>query len=289
MNTMTRKTIIMLSAKRCGSTAIFRMFQKHPEVGVCHVDSNIDNWEPNFWNLGAEAIAGFPDGFISRFSESHPFIRFPNKFTEASLFRLWDDILEELGPVVFDKSPKYLGNKAAFELLYKYIMQGNDVRLFAFIRDPRDAISSQYTLWSSFVKGDSPKRRELAWLEQYNHLATLQKDFNIPLFRYEDFCVAPSCYAYNLFQHCGCAFISETFEHIKPTSVGRYSRSTLPSLKAWKFSVDFTEHIKIYGYRIPQQTLLERTRMSANVIKVTASRVLISLKEKLIKVRNGLV
>jgi len=33
---MAKKTILMLSAKRCGSTAVFKMFQKHPEVGVCY-------------------------------------------------------------------------------------------------------------------------------------------------------------------------------------------------------------------------------------------------------------
>ena len=55
---MTTKTILMLSAKRCGSTAVFKMFQNHPDVGVCYYDKNIDNWEPNFWNLAAEAING---------------------------------------------------------------------------------------------------------------------------------------------------------------------------------------------------------------------------------------
>ena len=108
-----RKTIVMLSAKRCGSTAVFRMFQRHPDIGVCHVDQNITAWEPNFWNLAVAAIEGNPTKFIHRFSESHPFLRIPYRFSEDAVFRLWDDILETLGPAVFDKSPQYLGNRKA--------------------------------------------------------------------------------------------------------------------------------------------------------------------------------
>ena len=184
---MPRKTIIMLSAKRCGSTAIYKMFQKHPDIRICHVDPTLENWEPNFWNLGTEAIAGNPSALISRFEKSHPFLRFPDKFSQESIFRLWDNILEEMGPVVFDKSPQYLGNIAAMDLVQRYMQLGNDVRFFAFIRDPRDAITSQYELWRTNVKSESPKKRELAWLAKYHHLEDLQEKLYIPVFRYEDF------------------------------------------------------------------------------------------------------
>ena len=51
-----KRTIIMLSAKRSGSSAVFKIFQKHPDTGVCHVNQGIHYWEANFWNLAAEAI-----------------------------------------------------------------------------------------------------------------------------------------------------------------------------------------------------------------------------------------
>ena len=58
------KTIIMLSAKRCGSTAIFNSFQKHPEVKICNEDEKINNYEIQFWTNAVEAINGNPSNLI---------------------------------------------------------------------------------------------------------------------------------------------------------------------------------------------------------------------------------
>ncbi len=249
---MNKKTIILLSAKRGGTTAIFKMFQKHPDVGVCHIDQNIHLWEGNFWNLAAKAIDGDPQPFLNRFvlkEKSHPFLKIPDKFTEESAFELWDSILEKLGPVVFDKSPQYLGDQRAFDLLKKYMDTGADVRLFAFIRDPKDTITSQYELWNKHVENDSPKRRGKLWMEKYSHLERLQDSFGyIPLFRYEDFCRTPAVYAPILFKHCGVENISETYEHIKPINVGRYFRSLNKDIRNWEFSEEFKDFIKKYGY-----------------------------------------
>ena len=55
---MNNKIIIMLSAKRCGSTAIFNLFQKHPNVKILHKNQNIDNWEPQFWLYAHKALSG---------------------------------------------------------------------------------------------------------------------------------------------------------------------------------------------------------------------------------------
>ncbi len=252
---------------------MFKLFQKHPEVGVCHVDAGMDNWEPNFWNLGAEAIQGRPEEFIARFTESHPFLDMPERFTEDSVLRLWDAILDELGPVVFDKSPQYLGDAAAFELLKKYMDRGNDVRLFGVIRDPRDAITSQYELWRSHVENDSPKKRESVWLKQYQHLEALQEAFaHVPLFRYEDLASAPACYAPMLLRHCGCADIPESYAHIRATSVGRYSASLLAAVRRWKFGDEFVAHLKKYGYRIPQLPFLQRAGISIRMLRENARR-----------------
>ena len=255
------KTIIMLSAKRCGSTAIFRMFQRHPDVGVCHIDRDISNWEPNFWNLGAEAIVGNPQPMIERFKKSHPFLKIQNPITEEHLFELWGAILNHLGPIVFDKSPQYLGNRAALGLLYKYKQLGNDVRIFSFIRDPRDAITSQYELWHSFVENDSPKRREIAWLDKYNHIEELENKFgDIPVFRYEDFTRAPSTYAPQLYKLCGTKDIPDTYAHIRPVSVGRYSASINFKIRRWNMGQDFKNHLKKYGYKTPQLAFTQKAK-----------------------------
>jgi len=252
-----RKTIIMLSAKRCGSTAVSKMFQKHPDVKICHQNQEIDLWESGFWNLGAGAIAGQPEAFVKQLKESLPFVKIPLEFTENSVFKIWDEILDHLGPTVFVKGPQYLGNEKACQLLLKYKQQGNDVRLFAFIRDPRDAIASQYELWRSHVNNDSPKKREASWLQKYQHLEELEKDFGfIPLFRYEDFARAPQCYVPLIFNHCDIKHLPETYDHIRPVSIGRYSASANWRIRIWRMSPEFKNHIKKYGYTIPQTSLL---------------------------------
>lgn len=254
-----KKTIVMLSAKRCGSTAVFRMFQKHPDVNVCHVNQDIDNWEPNFWNLAAKGIEGNKDEFIKRFSDSHPFLDIPEIFTEESVFEMWDQILDRLGPIIFDKTPNYLGDEKAIDLLYKYKERGNDVRIFAVIRDPRDVITSQYELWNNVVNDDSPKKREDNWLKKYGHLERLRSQSKtIPLFKYEHFASTPVCYAAMMFYFCGLEDCPQSYSHIKPTSVNRYKASISPAIRKWKMSSAFKEHLEKYGYNFDSKGFTKR-------------------------------
>jgi len=259
-----KRTIIMLSAKRCGSTAVFRMFQKHSDVGVCHIDQLIENWEPRFWDLAGRALKGDKTPFISRLKKSHPYLKIPATFSETEVFQLWDSILERLGPIVFDKSPQYLGNRTALELIYKYKELGNDVRIFAFIRDPRDAITSQYILFGK----DSPKKREARWLEKYGHLEELEQRYEtIPLFRYEDFSQSPSLYAPMIFKLCGLSDYPHSYDHIRPINIGRYSISDNPKIRKWKMSEEFIEHLKKHGYSIPQEQKIKNLKTSNFYIK----------------------
>lgn len=255
------RTLVLLSAKRCGSTAMFRLFQRHPEVSVCHVDPAIPNWEPNFWNLAHDAIEGRPAAFVERFRESHPFLRMPDRFDEASVFALWDAVLEAQGPVVFDKSPQYLASPGGLALLRRYREQGRDVRIFAFIRDPRDAITSQYENWRRTVPGDSPARRERQWLAGYRNLEAFRREVSpLPLWRYEDFTADPARHAPELLRLCGLADHPEAWAHLQPTSVGRYSASILPAIRRWRFSAEFSEHLREHGYPIPQLPPRDRVR-----------------------------
>ena len=124
------------------------------------------------------------------------------------------------------------------------------------------------------------------WMPRQESLQEyLQNNFaDIPLFRYEDFSSAPSCYAPMIFKHCGCAVIPETYEHIKPTSVGRYSASILPSVRTWKFSNEFVAHLRKYGYRIPQLSLLGRASISTRMLKHNTWREISSLR---VRIKNG--
>jgi len=241
---MPRRTIILLSAKRTGSTALFRAFQNHPQVGVCHVDQSIANWEPNFWNLAADAIAGDPEPFRTRFIESHPLLGGCAPKTDWEAFEMWDRILDDLGPIVFDKSPGYLVSEPGLGLMMRYA-QSHDVRIFGLIRDARDAISSQLDRFRGLVAGDSPAFREKLWLKRYGLLETLRAASGIPIVRYEDLAADPNAVMTRIMAYCGLEPIPQTWAHIKPVNVGRFK---MPADAGWSPSPALIEHLQRFGY-----------------------------------------
>lgn len=271
------RTIVLLSHKRSGTSALFRVFRDHPSVGVCHVDPTRTLWEPNFWNLAAQGIRGDTEPFRKRFAESHPFLEVPEVFTEEAVFAMWDRILAELGPILFDKSPQYLGNREALALLKAYRVQGNDVRFVGLIRDPRDTIASQYERLGrgSFRKkpraefrkaaavrtrllADCPEVREKHWLGKNAHLdELLAEGEDIPVFRYEDMTQAPSCYFPMLFKHCGVSNVTASFADFRPVNLGRYWRSSDPVIRKWRWSAELAVVLRRYGYRFPTGGLID--------------------------------
>ncbi len=241
---MTPRTIVLLSAKRTGSTALFRVFQNHPAVGVCHIDQSIANWEPNFWCLAARAVAGEPEPFQKRFRDSHPFLGGCAPKTDHEVFALWDQILDHLGPIVFDKSPSYLMSAAGLGLLMRYA-QCHDVRIFGLIRDARDAISSQLDRFQGLVAGDSPAFRERVWLERYDRLETLRATSGIPIVRYEDLTRNPTKVMMQIYSYCGLEPMPETWAHMKPVNVGRFGQAAATT---WTPSRAMQDHLRRFGY-----------------------------------------
>ncbi|MDH3664640.1 MAG: sulfotransferase [Alphaproteobacteria bacterium] len=265
----TPRTLVLLSHKRSGTTALFKTFQQHPEASVCHVDQTIRIWKPNFWNLAADAIDGASAAFEERFSQSHPFLRFPDAYTEEAVFALWDHIVEELGPIVFDKSPQYLGNRKALALLLQYREQPRDVRLFALVRNPFDTISSQFErlgkgsfrkkgrrrtseILGAFpdLEADGPAKREQHWLMKHAHLRELLADGeDIPVFRYEDIMAAPGVYLPTIFRHCGLDDCPEAYAALRPTNVGRHGKSENRQFCAWQPGRELRTTAEVMGYR----------------------------------------
>ena len=270
---MKPRTIILLSAPRCGTTAIYQIFNKHPDVHAL--------FEPNFWNLAVYALEGRPEKFIKRLNRDHPFLEMPEVFTEKTVFQLWDTILRKYGPVVFEKSPFYLGDRRAIALIKKYRDWGNDIRLFALIRDPRDAITSQHELWGSTIKHSSLRKKETLWLDRFDHLDDIQEDFGyIPLFRYEDLVKAPDCYVPMIFHFCELAIYPQIYHHIKPTSIGRYRYSINMKVWRWKMSYVFKRHLLRYGYRNIKENIIIRFFGFMKMLPGNIKREIKSLKRK---------
>jgi hypothetical protein len=251
------KTIILLSAKRCGTTALFKMMREHSGVNFCSVTKNPKNWEPGFWNNGNYAIRiGRTDRFIKRFQKNYSYLNVPHVTSEQILFDLWDEVLENRGPVVFDKSPQYLGSRGALNLILKYKAQGRDVRVIGLIRDPRDAITSQFRLWGGVYQKktgnkDTLRRREVAWLLKYKNLEYVQSVIpDMLMMRYENFVNYPELYLKQMCEYCDISYYPYTHRHIKPVNIGRYKRSSLSAVKNWEFSEEFKRHLLKYGYKL---------------------------------------
>jgi hypothetical protein len=244
----------MLSAKRCGSTAIFKSFQKHPNVKICNENQKIENYEIQFWTNAIEAINGnylplknvlknsFPTLDVSKFED--------NKLSKKKIFDLWNYILEKRGPILFDKSPQYLGSKAAINLILEYKLAGNDVRLFSLIRNPRDAISSQHELWKEYTNEQNLLKREIDWLNNYKNLEEINKIINIPLFYYEKIANNPEYYFSEIYKFCEIDFEKTSFSHFKKVSINRFNLTFDKTVKNWKWSKDFEFHIKKYDYSL---------------------------------------
>ena len=153
------------------------------------------------------------------------------------------------------------------------------MRLFGLIRDPRDAIASQFELWGPLVPDDSPRRRERQWLDNYRHLAELRERLYVPIFRYEDLSSAPSCYVPMLFHFCGLREIPSTYDHLKPTSVGRYWYSLNPAIRRWKMSPSFQQHLREFGYT--EIEFLERVSLFLSTLPKNIRRQLGTVKRTL--------
>jgi len=237
----------MLSAKRCGSTAILQMFQKNKFCKIAHINQDIDNWEIQFWSLASKALKGSDYQFRKRLKSCLPQINIPKKLDKQKIFEIWGKIHKLLGKIIFDKSPQYLGDKDTLNLIYEYSLK-NDVKIFCFIRNPLDAITSQHELWHNYTNEKNIKKREKNWLIYYKNYENFKTKLKIKFFRYEDFVLDPDFNGKKLMNFCRIPYKKKDWTHIKPVSIGRYRSSLFKQVKKWKIAPEMLLHMKKYNY-----------------------------------------
>ena len=256
-----KKTIILLAPKRCGTTAIFNVFKKHSKVKVAHHDQQIENWEPQFWNLSLDAINGNSRELISRMKKTFPKVKFYKPFNKKKIFLLWNSILEEYGPCIFDKSPQYIYNYKTLNLIYEFKKKGNDVRFISLLRNPRDAITSQHELWKEYTGEYNLKKREKNWLKYISNIEKFRSKVKFPLFRYEDIAMNKNIYFKKLFKSCDLKFEKETLNDFKPVSINRYDMALNKQVKNWKGSRKFKIHLKKYNYEVEKKKFTKNEKI----------------------------
>lgn len=236
------KTIVMLSAHRCGSTAMLKVFQNHPDVKIVNKNQNIGNWEPNYWYWADIALKGDRTNFDRKLREAGISVPGGKKFDKHIVYRTWDLILEKFGPTIFDKSPIYLQSRDCTKLIQGYInKRKRDFRFFAFIRDPKDAIASQHAKWP----GKCINQWKAEWLEKYRHLEDLQDKLGFKIYKYEEVAENPNVYIKKILKDCGLSYSSSYHSHFKPVNVGRYKRHQDKLIIATAMK----RHLHKYGYR----------------------------------------
>ena len=244
-----KKTIIMLCVNRSGSTAIYDVFRKHPEVGRGVLKTEDPFFEPNFWNNAARAIGGNETSFRMHLTKKIPYVKIPKEITKETVFKIWDLILEKNGPVIFDKTPFYLGNHNAINLILEYQKKGNDVRLFFLIRNPVDTITSQHELRGVRKKGYTIKEREIMYIERIIHMDEINAGKDLfPVFKYEEIAKEPNTYIPKILNYCGLSGQNKIWNHIKPVSIGRYWWSINSDIRKWVVSEELLSIMKRFRY-----------------------------------------
>ena len=244
-----KKTIILLSAKRCGSTAILNVFRKHPNINISSDKQNRPNLEINFWNNAYDELKKKPNNLRKNLKKYMPSIFKKKKIiinNIEDIFNLWNLILEKKGPIIFDKSPKYLEDFNYLNLILKYKKKHN-VTIIGLIRNPLDAITSQHELWHEYTEEKNLKDRELKWLKYYSNLEKIS-DKEFKLIKYENLINNKIKNFKKLFTYSDIKFkkeyVSDFDDKLKP----RYQITMFKSIKNWKWDKKFEKHLIKYRY-----------------------------------------
>jgi hypothetical protein len=253
---MKNKCIIILSSKSAGSTACQKVLTKYAQAK--HIKYTRHNeQETLFWTKAASILGlrqeDMPESEIpltADFAKSDLQIFINNNLnthiqlnTKEDIFKAWDMLCKEFGPIFIEKSPHHLFQKSAIQLIQECIIQSKNVDylLVGLVRNPMDVIYSQYKRW-----GFDPNLCEYTWIQTYNNLLSLMSRLtnNLVILKYEDMVFKSESIA-RIFYFCekNVQDVDPTFFYTK--SIQKWRNDTKWKFKLSDESIDIA---KQFGY-----------------------------------------
>ncbi len=249
MGAKQNKTIIILSSPRSGSRLLYE-YLKENSSGSDHL------FNLNFWGLALNAINGDDEIFKTRLKQYFSYLKIPEIITMDSVFLFWDNIIQNDGPVIIDKSPFYLDNIEILNLILEYKNRGNTVKFIEFIRHPLDAITSQEENGKYRLGFFSIDEREMFYLKRYNNLGIFKQSCNdLTSCKYEDLLYDSKSVLKSLEDFLGFE-IKETLFRNK-CKTGRYNLSCNYNVRNWMISSKLKSFILKNNYPL-KPVLLKR-------------------------------
>ena len=204
------RTVLLLSDKSSGSTALQAELLRHPEVRAVGYTMHNDH-ETLFWVKAAALVWPHREDFaggrrpLSRraarrdlralLAGNVPNWSPPERATpEADRALVWDGwraLSGAHGPVFFEKSPHHLHHWAATALLLRAALASpREVRVVGLVRNPMAVLYSAWTRWLT-----PPGPRQHVWLRTARNLLAVQAALGpdrVRLWRYEDLVTRPA-------------------------------------------------------------------------------------------------
>lgn len=198
------QTVLLLSDKSSGSTALQYELLRHPSVRAVRYTMHNDH-ETLYWVKAAVLLGQEPVDFVegrlplrstearrdleALLRENVPGWTSP-KSNSALVFDGWRALCEAHGPVFFEKSPHHLNSWAATSLLLRYALTtDHDVRVVGLVRNPLAVLYSAWTRWLT-----PPEERQAYWLRTYRNLLAVEALLGpdrVRVVRYEDLAADP--------------------------------------------------------------------------------------------------
>ncbi|MAE35883.1 MULTISPECIES: sulfotransferase [Thalassolituus] len=193
------KCIILLSEKSSGSSIVQKFVTKYTHAKLLPNTRHYEN-ETLYWTKAASLLGLEQHDMVD--SE----VPLSREYGKSELIKLlrdnlpgynppedekelvhngWSMLCKQYTPVLFEKSPHHLCQKAALDLICEQIERDkdNEYLIIGLIRNPMDTIYSQYDRWCS-----PPALVESQWLKAYTNLLELKKKLGNQMItvRYED-------------------------------------------------------------------------------------------------------